>query len=118
MVVNFLSLIVINCCYQLLLLISHAIIVLFTFSQIDIVSRAESLQSIIQLMGEKDLYDYHSGTYKVNGIGWSQEKATQIITAWQRSFTQVPYLTHFHILTPNIVFNLEKVSVFKAQIFL
>lgn len=50
--------------------------------------RAEALQSILQLMGEKDMYEYWSQTYRVHNLDWSQEKAALILDAWQRKFTQ------------------------------
>lgn len=44
-------------------------------------------------MGEKDLYDYYNEDYKVHGIDWNQDKALQVLQAWQREFTQVgPFL--------------------------
>ena len=58
--------------------------VLFTFF-----FRAEALQSIVQLMGEKEVYDYHRETYRVQNIEWTQEKARSVLNAWQRQFTQV-----------------------------
>ena len=51
--------------------------------------RAEALQSILQLMGEKEMYEYWSQTYRVHNLEWSQEKAADILHAWQRKFTQV-----------------------------
>ena len=38
-------------------------------------------------MGEKDLYDYWSDTYKVHSLDWSTEKAASILREWQASFT-------------------------------
>ena len=38
-------------------------------------------------MGEKDLYDYWSDTYKVHSLDWSKEKAAAILREWQASFT-------------------------------
>lgn len=40
-------------------------------------------------MGEKDMYEYWSQTYRVHNLEWSQEKAADILHAWQRKFTQV-----------------------------
>lgn len=51
--------------------------------------RAEALQSILQLMGEKEMYEYWSQTYRVHNLEWSQEKAADILHAWQSKFTQV-----------------------------
>jgi patched 1 len=47
------------------------------------------LQSILQLMGEKEMFEYWSQTYRVHNLDWSQEKAALILDAWQRKFTQV-----------------------------
>lgn len=54
-----------------------------------ILDRAEALQSIMQLMGEKEMYEYWSQDYRVHNLDWSQEKAAQILDAWQRKFTRV-----------------------------
>ena len=51
--------------------------------------RAEALQSILQLMGEKEMFEYWSQTYRVHNLEWSQEKAANILRAWQSKFTQV-----------------------------
>lgn len=50
--------------------------------------KAEELQSILQLMGEKDMYEYWVNTYRVHNLDWSQEKAAMILDAWQRRFTK------------------------------
>ena len=52
-------------------------------------NRAEALQSVLQLMGEKEMYDYWSQTYRVHNLEWSQAKAADILDAWQKKFTQV-----------------------------
>lgn len=38
-------------------------------------------------MGEKDLYDYYSDTYKVHTLDWSPEKAAEILSLWQSKFS-------------------------------
>ncbi|KAG1667437.1 Protein patched 1 [Nymphon striatum] len=48
--------------------------------------RAEALQTIIQLMGEKDMYDFWADHYKVHNIDWTPQKSRQILEAWQREF--------------------------------
>jgi len=58
------------------------------------VCSAEALQSLLQLLGEKDLYDYHRDTYKVHGVDWTVDKARQVLDAWRRKFTQVSL--HFY----------------------
>lgn len=45
--------------------------------------------SIVQLMGEHDLYEYYRDDYKVHGTSWNQNKSRQILEAWQRAFIQV-----------------------------
>lgn len=50
---------------------------------------AEALQSTIQLMGERDMYDYWRKTSKVQDINnWSTEKAKLVLDAWQRRFKE------------------------------
>ena len=56
------------------------------------VCRAEALQSLLQLLGEKDLYDYYRDTYKVHGVDWTVGKARQVLDSWRRKFTQVRLL--------------------------
>ncbi|XP_050403061.1 protein patched homolog 1 isoform X2 [Patella vulgata] len=50
---------------------------------------AEAVQSIVQLMGEKGLYEYHQDTTKVQSIRWSRAKAKEILETWQRNFSQI-----------------------------
>lgn len=50
-------------------------------------TRAAALQTVVQLMGERELYDYFADTYKVHHIDWSQEKASQVLETWQRAFS-------------------------------
>ena len=38
-------------------------------------------------MGEKDLFDYWSETYKVHTSDWSPEKASEILKEWQEKFS-------------------------------
>lgn len=51
--------------------------------------RAHALQSVVQLMGEKELYEFWSDTYKVHHIDWTQEKAALVLDTWQRQFSSV-----------------------------
>lgn len=51
--------------------------------------RAHALQTVIQLMGERELYDFWSDSYKVHHFDWSQEKAALILDKWQRKFSEV-----------------------------
>ena len=55
-------------------------------------SRAEALQSILQLMGEKQMFEYYQDDYKVHAIDWTMEKAKEVLQAWQRKFSKVCYI--------------------------
>lgn len=51
--------------------------------------RAEALQSTIQMMGERDVYDFWRKTNKVVDVNnWSTEKAKMVIDAWQKRFKE------------------------------
>ncbi|XP_015587157.1 protein patched isoform X2 [Cephus cinctus] len=50
-------------------------------------TRAAALQTVVQLMGERELYDLWANTYKVHHIDWSQEKASIVLETWQRAFS-------------------------------
>ncbi|XP_058065596.1 protein patched [Anopheles bellator] len=67
---------------------------------------AKALQTVIQLMGERELYDYWDNHYKVHHIGWNMEKATNVLHAWQQKFsaevhnimqTDVKPLSHYGV---------------------
>ncbi|XP_074642065.1 protein patched homolog 1-like [Tubulanus polymorphus] len=52
------------------------------------VVRAEALQTIVRLMGAKDMYDFYSDDYTIiHNIDWTQEKAEKVLETWQRKFT-------------------------------
>lgn len=50
--------------------------------------KAEALQTVVQLMGEREFYDYMNNHARVRLIDWSQEKATKILETWQRAFSR------------------------------
>ncbi|XP_046661166.1 protein patched isoform X1 [Homalodisca vitripennis] len=50
--------------------------------------KAHALQTVIQLMGEKELFEFWSETYKVHHVAWSQEKAALVLETWQRRFSE------------------------------
>jgi len=50
---------------------------------------AEAIQSVIQLLGEKELYEYWSNSYKVLHFSWDQEKAALVLKTWQRKLFEV-----------------------------
>lgn len=49
--------------------------------------RAKALQTVIQLMTEREMYETLNGHWKVHHIGWSPEKAAEVLNAWQRKFS-------------------------------
>lgn len=51
------------------------------------IKKAKALQTVIQLMGEREMYEYWMDHYKVHHIGWSPEKAAEILNAWQKKFS-------------------------------
>lgn len=50
--------------------------------------KANAVQSVIQMMGEQEMFDFWAKDYKVHNIDWSLEKAKQVLEAWQRKFSQ------------------------------
>lgn len=51
--------------------------------------RAKALQTVIQLMTDRELYDYWNGNYKVTGESedrWTIETAAEVLNALQRAF--------------------------------
>ncbi|XP_037825541.1 protein patched [Lucilia sericata] len=50
--------------------------------------KAKGLQTVVQLMTEKEMYDLWNENYKVHHIGWSPEKAAEVLNAWQRNFSR------------------------------
>ena len=51
--------------------------------------RASALQTVIQLMGERNLYEYWADNYKTHSMDWTLGTAKAILDAWQLKFTQV-----------------------------
>lgn len=50
--------------------------------------RAKALQTVVQLMGERELFEYWSDTYKVHHVDWTQEKAAMVLETWQNRFAE------------------------------
>ena len=73
--------------------------------------RAKGLQSTVQLMGQKDLYDYWSETYKVHTIDWSPQKAAEILKEWTEKFSDE--VTHI-VRSKNVAKNFD-VSAFSSS---
>lgn len=51
--------------------------------------RGEALQSMVQLMGSKNLYEYYHDDWKVHNIDWTIEKANTVLDLWMQKFTKV-----------------------------
>ncbi|XP_055314912.1 protein patched-like isoform X4 [Sitodiplosis mosellana] len=49
--------------------------------------RAKALQTVIQLMTEREMFESFKGHWDVHHMGWSQEKAAAVLNAWQRKFS-------------------------------
>ncbi|KAF5281126.1 hypothetical protein FQR65_LT02992 [Abscondita terminalis] len=70
------------------------------------IKQAKALQTVIQLMGEQDFYEFWSETYKVHHIGWSPEKASLVLGAWQKRFSQeIEQLTKGNTISKSYLFN-------------
>ncbi|XP_023228642.1 protein patched-like [Centruroides sculpturatus] len=50
--------------------------------------KAEALQTVVQLMAEKEMYEFWQDTYKVHNIDWTPDKAKMVLETWQRKFTE------------------------------
>ncbi len=53
--------------------------------------RASAMQSLVQLMGEQELFEYWRDTDKVRRLSsqWTVDKAVAVLRAWKGNFTQV-----------------------------
>lgn len=70
------------------------------------IKQAKALQTVVQLMGAHEMYEYWANTYKVHHIGWTQEKAGLVLEYWQKKFAQeVKRLTSQNITSPLYQFN-------------
>ena len=50
--------------------------------------QAGSLQSIIQLMSDQNLYEFYYQNFKVNSAIWTREKAKLVLEAWQKKLLE------------------------------
>ena len=48
-----------------------------------IIRDARALQSVVQLMGPRDMLEYWSNTYKVHTLRWNIETAEEILSEFQ-----------------------------------
>lgn len=70
------------------------------------IKHAKALQTVVQLMGAHEMFEYYANTYKVHHIGWTQDKAALVLELWQKRFSQeVKKLTSHNITSPLYSFN-------------
>lgn len=50
-------------------------------------TKANSLQTVIQLMTPLETYDFWKNDYKSHAMDWTMEKAAKILQKWQLAFT-------------------------------
>ncbi|XP_072172750.1 protein patched homolog 1-like [Diadema setosum] len=60
-----------------------------TKNESGVINSGEALQTVIQLRGEKDMYEAWKNHIKVDEIRWTEDKARSILEEWQRKFTNV-----------------------------
>lgn len=54
-----------------------------------LLSSAQALQTMFQLMTPKQMFEHFRGYEEVAGINWNEEKAAAILEAWQRRYSEV-----------------------------
>lgn len=52
-------------------------------------SSAQALQTMFQLMTPKQMFEHFRGYEEVAHINWNEEKASAILEAWQRRYSEV-----------------------------
>jgi patched 1 len=52
------------------------------------VVRARALQTVIQLMSSRNVFELWQNTYKVHHLEWNHNKAAAVVSAWQKRFTE------------------------------
>ncbi|XP_018902504.1 protein patched isoform X2 [Bemisia tabaci] len=52
------------------------------------INKARALQSVVELMGERDLYDFWFDSAKTQHLEWSQQKAAMVLELWQKKFSE------------------------------
>lgn len=73
-------------CYSVCLVSCSQLNHLFGFNY-----SAKALQTIVQLMGDKEMHEFWSDTYKVHHIEWNEEKAALVLDTWQRNFSEASF---------------------------
>ena len=69
----------------------------FLFHKLIIFCSASAVQTIVQLMGEENILEYHGP--EMYGKEWTLEIARDVLHTWQRAFVQV--LSHLANHRPN-----------------
>lgn len=77
----------------------------------DVCFRVEAFQSVLQLMGEKEMFEYFDQTSDVASVAWSQDHAKRALETWQRNFSDVS-----SEITSSSVLSLSKCAVTKLFI--
>lgn len=54
-----------------------------------LLSSAQALQTMFQLMTPKQMFEHFRGYEEVSHINWNEEKAAAILEAWQRRYAEV-----------------------------
>ncbi|KAF0297659.1 Protein patched [Amphibalanus amphitrite] len=52
------------------------------------ITRAAAFQTVIQLMGEKNLFEFWAGNWKTHNMDWNMAMAKSILDAWQVKFSE------------------------------
>lgn len=68
------------------------------------INKARALQSVVELMGERDLYDFWFDSAKTQHLEWSQQKAAMVLELWQKKFSEVFIHLHTSALSKPCVF--------------
>lgn len=54
-----------------------------------LLTSAQALQTMFQLMTPKQMFEHFRGYEEVSNINWNEEKAAAILEAWQRRYAEV-----------------------------
>nr|XP_006822692.1 PREDICTED: protein patched homolog 1 [Saccoglossus kowalevskii] len=67
------------------------------------IKSGEALQTIVELMGEQQMYQKWVNDWKINDIDWTQEKAKAVLEEWQRKFTKVVSASNNNSQSQNVM---------------
>lgn len=62
---------------------------LHPLASLPLLSSAQALQTMFQLMTPKQMFEHFRGYEEVSHINWNEEKAAAILEAWQRRYAEV-----------------------------